>query len=108
MNSRIQILMAYCTFPDEETALRICEGLVRDGIVACANVFPPHKALYEWKGEIQSHPEVAAVLKLNARKRETLMERIRAVHPYETPALVFYDPAGCLPEFLKWVYSQSL
>jgi periplasmic divalent cation tolerance protein len=108
MSSKYPVTVAYCTFPDEATAARICEILVFEGTIACANIFAPHRAIYEWNGTLRNHMECAALLKLNSRKREILMERIRAEHPYETPAVVFYDPAGGLPEFLKWVYAQSL
>lgn len=107
MNCKSNITVAYCTFPDEATAARICEVLVREGTIACANIFPPHRAIYEWNGELQNHEEWAALLKFATRKCKILAERIRAEHPYETPALVFFQPAGGLPGFLKWVYNQS-
>lgn len=106
MNSKI--LIAYATFPSKDVAETICRELVLEGVIACANVFPPHTAIYSWAGQIQSELEVAAILKLNARKKRILMERIRATHPYSIPALVFWSIDDGLPDFVKWVYGQSL
>lgn len=100
--------MAYCTFPNKAVAEEISLLLVREGIVACANIFPPHTAIYSWQNQIQKDEECAALFKMNSRKRTALTERIRATHPYQTPALVFWTADGGAPEFLNWVYDQSL
>lgn len=103
-----EILVAYATFPNSEVAETICRELVVEGVIACANIFPPHKAIYSWGGQVQSESEVAAIMKLNSRKKKTLMERVRATHPYSVPALVFWPIDDGLPDFVKWVYGQSL
>lgn len=103
-----EVVLAYCTFPDEATAERICEQLVVEGTVACANIFPPHRAIYRWKNQLMRENEVAAIFKLRALKTATLKERVRAIHPYEVPALVFLECADGLPAYLQWVRTQSL
>lgn len=106
MNSKIVI--GYCTFPDKNTAESIARELVAEGIIACANIFAPHTAVYSWQNKIQSESEVAALFKLNARKKKSLMEKIRAKHPYAVPALVFWAIEDGLPEYVNWVYGESL
>lgn len=103
-----KIVMAYCTFPDRETAENICRILVSEGTIACANVFPPHTAIYRWQNQIQSQSEVGVIMKLNSRKQTALKDKIKSSHPYTTPALVFWAVDDGLPEFLNWVYGQSL
>jgi len=103
-----KILVAYCTFPDKAVAESICRELVEEGLIACANIFQPHTAVYSWQGEIKSEPETAAILKLNARKQKALEEKVRAKHPYAIPGLIYFETAGGLPEFVQWVYGQSL
>lgn len=95
-------------FPDEETATRICEILVREDFAACANVFSGATSIYKWKGELVHESECLAVIKTTDLKRAGLMERIRATHPYALPGLVFVAVEGGLPEYLNWIYSQSL
>ena len=103
-----KVVFGYCTFPDEATAERICEVLVAEGIIACANISAPMKSIYKWNNTLHKETEVAAILKTSALKQATLMERIRAIHPYANPCLVFLDIDGGLPDFLKWIYNQSL
>ena len=103
-----EVVVAYCTFPDEATADRICEVLVAEGTIACANIFPPHRAIYRWKNQLMRESEVGAFLKTTVRKTTALKERIRAIHPYETPGLVFLKVEDGLPAYLQWVRTQSL
>ncbi len=106
MNSKI--ILAYCTFPSEAVAEPICEQLVAESTVACANIFPPMKSIYRWNNQLMKESECAVIFKTSALKQEALKERIRAIHPYALPALVFLPVEGGNPEFLNWVYGQSL
>lgn len=102
-----KIVLAYCTFPDEKTAQSICKQLVDENTIACANVFAPMQSIYKWQGEVKLEKEWAAILKLSRLKQATLKERVRALHPYEIPALVFLEVEDGLPDFLRWVSHQS-
>jgi periplasmic divalent cation tolerance protein len=106
MNSKITI--AYCTFPSEQVAHDICERLVTEGTIACANIFGDMKSIYRWNNQLMKENECAAILKTSVLKQEALKERIRAIHPYALPALVFLPVEGGNPDFLNWVYGQSL
>jgi periplasmic divalent cation tolerance protein len=106
MNSKITI--AYCTFPSEQVAHDICERLVTEGTIACANIFGNLKSIYRWNNQLMKEDECAAILKTSVLKQEALKERIRAIHPYALPALVFLTVEGGNPDFLNWVYGQSL
>lgn len=103
-----KIFFAYCTFPDEDTARKICARLVEENTIACANLLGPMNSIYKWKGELQQEKEWAAIMKTSALKQATLKERIRETHPYENPCLVFLPVEDGLPAFLQWVYTSSL
>ena len=106
MNSNV--VFAYVMFPNHQVAQSICESLVFEGVIACANIFPPITSVYKWNGSMVTEPEIPAVLKLAEFKKAALMERIRAEHPYQNPCLAFLPIADGLPDFLNWVYTQSV
>ncbi len=103
-----KIILAYCTFPSKEVAETVAETLVREKIVACANLIPAITAIYEWQGQLMKESECAVVFKTQALKTEALKERVRAIHPYSVPSLVILPVTDGLPDFLKWVALQSL
>lgn len=102
-----QVLFAYCTFPSKEVAEQICEQLVAERLVACANILGGHTAIYSWQGKITKESEVGVILKTTVRRKIALVERIRAKHPYSIPALTFWPVDDGVPEFLQWVCGQT-
>lgn len=101
MNSNA--VFGYGTFPDLATAERICGQLVSEGLVTCANLLAPHRAIYRWEGELKHEDEVAAILKTSVDRQAPLTARFLALHPYDIPALAFFAVAGGPPDFLRWL-----
>lgn len=103
-----KVLLGYATFPGEETAQQICDVLVREGSIACANLLGPARSIYKWNGQVHNETEWIAVLKTSELKKTILMERFRALHPYANPCLVFLNIEDGLPAFLQWAYVQCI
>ena len=98
-----QVLLALSTFPDAETARKISNQLVTEKLAACANIFPGVKSIYRWKGEIENADETLVFFKLNADRQAAFQEKLRSLHPYEVPEIIFVPLAGGLPDYLRWV-----
>jgi periplasmic divalent cation tolerance protein len=47
-----EVVLAFSTFPDVETARRIARELVTGNFAACANVIPKVESIYRWQGKI--------------------------------------------------------
>lgn len=98
-----QILIALSTFPDAETARRIANKLVTEKFAACANILPSVESIYRWKDKIESGNETLVFFKLSEDRQSAFQEKLRALHPYEVPEIIFIQVAGGLPEYLRWV-----
>lgn len=98
-----RILLALSTFPDRETAQRIANHLVTEKFAACANILPPIESIYRWKGKIEQGNETLVLFKLSEDRQSTFQEKLRALHPYEVPEIIFLPVTGGLPEYLRWV-----
>lgn len=105
---RSKALSAYCTFPNEAIAEQICERLVAENLIACANIYGPVKSIYRWAGTLNKEQEYVAIFKTTEAKRGALKERIRGVHPYSNPCLVFWRIEDGLPDFLNWISTETL
>lgn len=104
MTGLIQIAVS-C--PDEATARALAEALVSRRLAACAHVEAAFDSAYWWKGAVERARETG----LTAITRADLFDRaaaaIRALHPYETPAILarrldFADPA-----YADWVRAET-
>jgi len=98
-----RILLALSTFPDRETAQRISNQLVTEKLAACANILPALESVYRWKGNIETGNETLVFFKLSEDRQSAFQEKLRSLHPYEVPEIIFIPVANGLPEYLRWV-----
>ncbi|HZR79093.1 MAG TPA: divalent-cation tolerance protein CutA [Chthoniobacterales bacterium] len=98
-----KILLALSTFPDRETAQRISNQLVSEKFAACANVLPEVESIYRWQGKIENAAEALVFFKISEERQSAFQEKLRSLHPYEVPEIIFIPLAGGLPEYLHWV-----
>lgn len=102
--SNAMCVSVYTTVPDEKTAREIAHRLVEERLAACASFFPI-ESVYRWRGELESAREFAIIMKSTRARYSALESRLRALHPYELPAIVAYDIVVGLPEYLAWIDS---
>jgi periplasmic divalent cation tolerance protein len=97
------VLLALSTFPDRETAQRISNQLVTEKCAACANILPGIESIYRWKDKIETANETLVFFKLSEDRQSTFQEKLRALHPYDVPEIIFFPILNGLPEYLRWV-----
>ena len=80
--------LIWCPFGDEPSAAAAASQLLDEGLVACANILPPMRSLYAWKGERGEGREVAVLFKTDASLLDRATERLAEIHPYDAPAVL--------------------
>jgi len=98
-----EILLGISTFPDAETARKISNQLVAEKLAACANILPSVESIYRWKEKIESGNETLVFFKLSEDGQSAFQEKLRSLHPYEVPEIIFVPVSNGLPEYLGWV-----
>jgi periplasmic divalent cation tolerance protein len=98
-----KVVLALSTFPDRETARRICNQLVTDKFAACANILPAVESIYRWKEQIESGNETLVLFKLSENRQLAFQEKLHSLHLYEVPEIIFIPISSGLPEYLHWV-----
>jgi periplasmic divalent cation tolerance protein len=98
-----KVLLALSTFPDQETARDISSELVTKKLAACANILPGVESIYRWKEKIESGNETLVLFKLSEERQSAFQEKLRSLHPYEVPEIIFVPISSGLPEYLRWV-----
>jgi len=98
-----EILLAFSTFPDIETARRISRQLVTENFAACANIVPGIESIYRWQGKIEEGDETLVLFKTTAARSAAFQEKLKSLHPYDVPEIIGLPIAEGLPEYLRWV-----
>jgi len=95
--------LAWCPFPDADSAERAADSLLDEGLIACANILPPMQSRYVWRGQREVAEETGVLFKTHANLLEKLVARISALHPYDEPAILGWGCDVASPETLRWL-----
>ncbi len=102
--STVRVVTATC--PDEATAARLAEELVRSGLVACAQVGGPITSVYRWQGAVERDEEWTLTVKTDAATAGRVVEAIVAAHPYDVPEVLVGAVEGGHVPYLDWVCEE--
>jgi len=95
--------LAWCPFPDSETAAAACSTLLDEGLIACANMLPGMISVFAWNGERGESAEVGVLLKTDAALLERMIARLAELHPYDEPAILGWRCDAALPATAAWL-----
>ena len=98
-----QVLLAISTFPDAETADRIAHTLITDKFAACANIIPAVHSIYRWKGKVEAAGEAIVFFKTTRDRQKAFQDKLRSLHPYEVPEIIYLKIDRGWPDYLRWV-----
>ncbi|MBC8494952.1 divalent-cation tolerance protein CutA [archaeon] len=98
------MIIYYTTCKNKIEAKKIAKALLKDKLIACANIFEVN-SLYEWDGKMQDHNEAILWVKTIDRRTEEVKDAIRKLHSYDIPAIVEIK-TRVNAEYLAWVESQ--
>ncbi len=99
-------VIVLCTLANQQDALRIGSAVVEARLAACVNVLPAIRSIYRWKGEIEQADEVLMLIKTTQDGFRALRDRIKELHPYETPEIVAVPIVDGLADYLGWIREQ--
>jgi periplasmic divalent cation tolerance protein len=91
----------------EEAARTLALTLVTERLAACANLLPPMLSIYRWDGKVQEDEERQIVIKTTRARVPALLERIRALHPYDVPEFIVLPVVDGSEAYLGWVRTAS-
>ena len=95
--------LIWCPFADSDSAADAAERLLDEGLIACANILAPMRSLYCWRGERGEGAEIGVLFKTDAALLERATERLAAIHPYDTPAILGWKVDAASPATAAWL-----
>jgi periplasmic divalent cation tolerance protein len=98
-----ECVVVLITAPDADTAARIARTLVEEKLAACGNVLPQVRSIYRWQGKVEDASEALLVLKTARGRFKEIVDRVRAIHPYEVPEVIALPVAAGYDVYLDWI-----
>jgi len=101
-----KFIIIYTTFPDLKTAKKIINALLRQKLIACANIFKVD-SIYTWKKKIERAKECGVLMKTKKTNYKIIQKYIKEKHPYEVPVIVCWNIEAGLPSYLQWIENET-
>ena len=96
-------IVIFVTTKDVKQAQKIADGLLKDKLVACANIITGVKSLFWWEGKIDSSKEALLVLKTKKTLFNKVATKVKLLHSYQTPEIIALPIAAGSKDYLKWI-----
>ena len=101
-------LLMISTAGSEKEARKIARGLVEDKIAACVNVITQITSFFFWNGKLCGEKEAMLFIKTDKRRIKELISKIKAMHSYNVPEIIFFEVDGGEKSYLQWIKAMSL
>ena len=99
--------MVYTTFASRTDAERVGEKVVEEELAACVNILPGMVSIYHWQGEIVKDDEVVMLVKSRLGIKTRLVDRLGALHPYDTPVIFVIEGEACGDKYWQWLLDRT-
>src|SRR5437764_15352629 len=105
MTDNEQVVIMYIPCGSDDEAASIARALLRESLIACANIYPS-RSLYRWQGEVADEMEYVLFAKTTASQTEAASRRAEELHSYEVPAIVTIRADRVNDAYARWVIGE--
>ena len=107
MRKTEKFIVALVTASDKKQGRKIAAGILKDRLAACVNIIDNVESHYTWKGKFETSEEVLLLIKTRASLAVKLTRKIKQVHSYEVPEIIFLPVTAGSKEYLSWLASET-
>ncbi|MBN1383703.1 MAG: divalent-cation tolerance protein CutA [Elusimicrobia bacterium] len=99
--------VVFVTAENIKAARKIAQGVIRERLVACVNIVPKIESVYWWQDKIENSPESMLIMKTKVSLKRKLIDRIKKLHSYTVPEIIFLPIMAGNKDYLKWVGAET-
>ncbi|MBF0489764.1 MAG: divalent-cation tolerance protein CutA [Candidatus Omnitrophica bacterium] len=99
-NSTIVVLV---TAKNKTEARKIAGELLKDKLIACANLVEGVESWFTWQGKTDHSTETLMMLKTQQRLFKKLVAKVQKLHSYQTPEIIALPIVEGSGDYLQWI-----
>jgi adenylate kinase len=96
------VKIVFVTCPPDRAG-EIASHLLSQKVCACVSAVPGLESRYWWEGQLETAQESLLIVKCADELVETVIEKVKEVHPYQVPEVVAFSIEAGNPDYLAWV-----
>lgn len=100
---RDAFIAVFMTCATRREARSIADALLKERLIACANMIDGVESRFRWKGRLHKAAETLVVMKTKRSNLGRIDRRIRSLHSYEVPEIVALPLSAGSAPYLKWL-----
>ncbi len=100
-------VFVYTTYPSLVEAEEAGRALVERRLCACVNILPGVISHYWWNGALERGEEVVMIIKTRALLGEQVSAAVKAMHSYETPAILVLPIESVEKSYFAWLLAKT-
>ncbi len=91
------------TVESDSQATAISRALVGKGLVACVNIIPGVRSIFQWEGKVTEEQEFLLLAKTVKSVFSQLTSVVKSLHAYEVPEIIALPIQDGNEEYLTWI-----
>lgn len=99
----IDQIVVLITTESEAEATKIGRALVEQGLVACVNILPNVRSIFQWEGKVTEEQEFLLMAKTVSQAFDRVASAVKSLHSYTVPEVIALPIQHGLPEYLGWI-----
>jgi periplasmic divalent cation tolerance protein len=99
-------IVVLVTASSKEEAEKIVRRLLKERLIACANIIGPVQSLFWWQGKIDEAQEHLILMKTRKDLFSKLSEKVKALHSYQIPEIIAVPIVEGFKPYMEWLESS--
>ena len=96
-------IIIFVTTKDRAEAEQLSQSLLKDRLIACANLVNPIDSFFFWQNKIERADECLIIMKSRLDLFKQVVERVKGLHSYEVPEVLAFPIVDGSKEYLDWM-----
>jgi periplasmic divalent cation tolerance protein len=103
MSTNTNFIIVLVTTANKAEAEKIAQALLKEKLIACANIINPVTSFFHWSGKIDKAEECLVVMKSRMDLFAELAERVKGLHSYVVPEVLALPIVEGSKAYLGWM-----
>lgn len=96
-------IVVLITAKDKKQADKIATTLLKNKLIACANIIEKVSSIFAWQGKVERVSEALMVLKTKKSLFPEIVKQVKAIHSYSVPEIIALPIIAGQKDYLKWI-----